>query len=400
MTAGASADAPLIYLIAGEPSGDVLGGRLMAALREVSGGAVRFAGIGGENMAAHGLASLIPLGDLAVMGLAEVLPRARLILRRVAETVADIQKQRPAAVVTIDSSGFTWRVAKRLRAAGATLPLIHYVAPMVWAWRAGRARRIARWYDHLLVLLPFEPPYFTAVGLAATYIGHPVVESGADRGDGPGFRRRHGIADEATLLTVLPGSRHGEVHRLLPAFAGAVTLLAARHPDLRVVVPSPATVAEHVGEAVKDWPVPVQVVRGEREKYDAFAASNAALAASGTVALELAMARLPAVVAYRVNPLTHALLRRIVKVDYAHLLNLILGRGVVPELIQQDCTAEKLAAAIEHLLVDADAREAQNAACQEGLRRLGLGTLAPSRRAAETIWAIIADHKRGQQSAA
>src|SRR5262249_13770611 len=145
------------------------------------GGAVRFAGIGGENMAAQGLTSLVPLTDLAIMGLAEVLPRARLVLRRVAETGADIQARRPAAVVTIDSSGFTWRVAQRLRGAGETLPLIHYVAPMVWAWRAGRARRMARWYDHLLVLLPFEPPYFTAVGLDATYVGHPVVESGADR---------------------------------------------------------------------------------------------------------------------------------------------------------------------------------------------------------------------------
>ena len=381
---------PLIYIIAGEPSGDALGGRLMAALRERNAG-LQFAGIGGENMAAQGLTSLVPLHELAVMGVAEVLPRARIIIARVKETVAEIRRLRPVAVVTIDSSGFTWRVAQRLRRAGESeLPLIHYVAPMVWAWRAGRARRMARWYDHLMVLLPFEPPYFTKVGLACTYVGHPVVESGADRGDGPGFRRRHGIAPETVVLTVLPGSRRGEVRRLLPPFAGAAALLARRHPGLRVVVPTTATVAEMVTAAVAQWPVPVQVLRGEREKYDAFAASNAAIAASGTVALELAMARLPAIVAYRLNPLTHSLLRRIVKVRYIHLLNLIAERALVPELIQQDCNPERIAAEIERLLSESGAGAAQASACHEALIKLGLGTLSPSRRAADLVLSIIA----------
>ncbi len=382
----------LIYIIAGEPSGDALGGRLMAALKERTGGAVRFAGIGGERMAEQGLESLAPLADLAIMGVAEVLPRARRVLGHVKKAVAEIQRLRPAAVVTIDSSGFTWRVAQRLRARGETaLPLIHYVAPMVWAWRAGRARRMARWYDHLMVLLPFEPPYFTQVGLACTYVGHPVVESGADRGDGAGFRRRHAIPPDAPVLAVLPGSRRGEVARLLEPFGGAVELLAARHPGLRLVVPTTETVAATVAAAVERWAAPALVVRGEREKYDAFAAANAAMAASGTVALELAMARLPGLVAYRVQPLTHALLRRIVKVGYIHLLNLILGRAVVPELIQQDCNPERLAREIDHLLADPAARAAQVAACQEGLARLGLGTLSPSRRAAEVVLSVIAE---------
>ncbi len=381
---------PLIYIIAGEPSGDVLGGRLMAALKERCSG-VRFAGIGGESMAAQGLASLVPLHELAVMGVAEVLPRAHAIIARVKETVAEIRRLRPAAVVTIDSSGFTWRVAQRLRRAGETgLPLIHYVAPMVWAWRAGRARRMARWYDHLMVLLPFEPPYFAAVGLDCTYVGPPVVESGADRGDGTGFRRRHGIAPEATLLTVLPGSRRGEVRRLLPPFAAAVGRLAQRHPDLRVVVPTTATVAEMVGTAVADWTVPALVVRGEQEKYDAFAASNAAIAASGTVALELALAKLPAVVAYRLNPLTHRLLRRIVKVGHIHLLNLIAGRTMVPELIQQDCNPERIAAEIEGFLAKDETGAAQVSGCQEALVKLGLGGQSPSRRAADVVLSIIA----------
>jgi lipid-A-disaccharide synthase len=394
-----SGQPPLVYVIAGEPSGDALGGSLMAALRERSPTPLRFAGIGGERMAEQGLRTLVPLHELAIMGVAEVLPRARLILRRVAETVAEIRRLRPAAVVTIDSSGFTWRVAQRLRRQGERLPLIHYVAPMVWAWRAGRARRMARWYDHLLVLLPFEPPYFTRVGLACTYVGHPVVESGADRGDGAGFRRHHGIPVEAPLLTILPGSRRGEVARLLEPFAGAVAELARRHPDLRVVVPTTATVAETVTAAVHGWPVPTIVVRGERDKYDAFAASDAALAASGTVALELAMARLPAVVAYRVSPLTAWVVQRMVKIKYMHLLNVILDRAVVPELRQEDVSPARLATEVERLLSDPSVREVQVAECQDALHRLGLGELSPSRRAADEVLAIIAKHSLDRTTA-
>lgn len=382
-------DAPFIFIVTGEPSGDAIGGALIGALKERTGGRVRVAGIGGERMAEQGLTTLVPLGDLAVAGVAEVLPRARVILRHVRETTAAIRAAKPDAVVTIDSSGFTWRIAHRLRSAGETLPLIHYVAPMVWAWRAGRARRMARWYDHLMVLLPFEPPYFTAVGLSCRYVGHPVVESGADRGDGPGFRRRHGIAPEAPLLIVLPGSRAGEVGRLLPIFGEAVRLLAARHPGLRVVLPTTETTAATVEAAVKSWPLPVTVLRGPAEKYDAFAAGTAALAASGTVALELAMARLAAVIAYRVNPLTHQLLRRIIKVKYAHLLNLILDRAVVPELLQHDCTPERLAEAVGRLIAEPALRAEQATACAEALRQLGYGGLSPGLRAADEVLMII-----------
>ncbi len=381
---------PLIYLVAGEPSGDLLGGRLMAALRERTSGKVRFAGIGGETMAAQGLVSRVNLSELAIMGVAEVLPSARRIFRRVAETVADIVAQQPAALVTIDSSGFTWRIAQRLRRQGQTLPLIHYVAPMVWAWRAGRAKRMARWYDHLMALLPFEPPYFTAVGLSCSYVGHPVVESGADRGDSAAFRRRHGIAPDAPLLTLLPGSRRGEVSTLLPIFKDAIARLASRHRGLRIVLPTTAIVAERVAAEVGTWEVPSIVLSGSAEKYDAFAASNAALAASGTVALELAMAKLPAVIAYRINPLTHAYVSRVVKVDYANLINVILKREAVPELLQYDCTPEKLAAAMDILLKDEAAAAAQIAACQEALRVLGYGGVSPSLRAADDVLAVIA----------
>ncbi|MDE1968187.1 MAG: lipid-A-disaccharide synthase [Alphaproteobacteria bacterium] len=379
---------PLIYLIAGEPSGDALGANLMRALRQRTQGAVRFAGIGGEQMAAEGLTSLFPLDDLAVMGVAEVLPRARTILRRVTQAVADIRTRRPAAVVTIDSSGFNWRVAQRLRRAGDSVPLIHYVAPMVWAWRSGRARRMARWYDHLMALLPFEPPYFTKVGLSCSYVGHPVVEMGADKGDGAGFRRRYGIAPSARVVAILPGSRGGEIGRLLAVLGQVVALLARKWPDLVIVVPATANVAARVKAAVAGWSANTVVV-GSAEKYDAFAASDAALAASGTVALELTVAGVPTVVTYRVNPLTHALLRRIVKVRYVSLVNLILDRPAVPELLQGDATPEKLAAAVARLIEGEAARAAQISAGQEALKALGYGQVSPGLRAADEVLARL-----------
>ncbi|MGH6984283.1 MAG: lipid-A-disaccharide synthase, partial [Stellaceae bacterium] len=379
---------PLIYLIAGEPSGDALGANLMRALRQRTEGAVRFAGIGGEQMAAEGLASLFPLDDLAVMGVAEVLPRARAILRRVAQAAADIRARQPAAVVTIDSSGFNWRVAQRLRHAGDAVPLIHYVAPMVWAWRGGRARRMARWYDHLMALLPFEPPYFTKVGLSCSYVGHPVVELGADKGDGAGFRRRHGIAPSARVIAILPGSRGGEVGRLLPLLRETVALLARKLPNLVVVVPATANVADRVRAAVAGWAAK-SIVVGNAEKYDAFAASDAAVAASGTVALELAVAGIPTVVTYRVNPLTHTLLRRVVKVRYVNLVNLILDRPVVPELLQNEATPEKLAASVARQVEDKAARAAQISAGQEALKALGYGQVSPGLRAADEVLARL-----------
>jgi lipid-A-disaccharide synthase len=381
-------EAPLIFVIAGEPSGDALGAALIAALKQRTGGRIRFAGIGGERMAAEGVVSLVPLHELAIMGVAEVLPRAALILRRVRETVAEIVRLRPAAVVTIDSSGFTWRVAQRLRRRGETLPLIHYVAPMVWAWRAGRARRMARWYDHLMTLLPFEPPHFEAVGLSCSYVGHPVLESGADRGDGPGFRRRHGIPAGAPLLCMLPGSRRGEVARLLPVFVETAERLKAELPELAVVVPTVATVAEIVRAGWSGVPY-ARVVEGADEKYDAFAAADAALAASGTVALELAAAGLPMAVTYRVNRLTAWLVRRVVKVKYVNLVNLLLDRPLVPELLMEDCTPERLAAAMRRLLGDPAARDEQRRGFALALDRLGRGSFSPSLRAADEVLAVI-----------
>jgi lipid-A-disaccharide synthase len=389
--------APLIFVIAGEPSGDALGGALIAALRERVGEGLLVAGIGGERMREQGVTSLVPLGDLAIAGLAEILPRVRLIFRHVRKTAAAIRAARPDAVVTIDSSGFSWRVAQRLRRQGERLPLIHFVAPMVWAWRAGRAREVARSYDHLLVLLPFEPPYFEKVGLACTYVGHPVIESGAGAGDAARFRAAHGIARETLVLTVLPGSRGGEVRRLLPIFGATLRRLEATVGPFRVAVPTVETVADRVNSGVADWPGAPVVLRGNAAKYDAFAASRAALAASGTVSLELALAGLPMTVAYRLNRATEIILDRVLKVRQVNLVNLILGRPLVAEHLGPDCTPERLAATLVTLIEDERVRAEHRAGYDEAMRRLGAGDLSPSRKAADTILAIVAA-RRGRQT--
>lgn len=380
---------PLIYLIAGEPSGDLLAGRLMAALRDLTQGAVRFAGVGGEAMREQGLESLFPQADLAVMGLAEVVPRIPLILRRLRQTLADIEARRPAVIVTIDSWGFTGRVAARLKTRGSTVPRLHYVAPMVWAWKEKRVHQLAERVDRLLCLLPNEPEYFQKAGLSAVHVGHSVLEGGAGQGDGVAFRRRHGIADDAPLLCLLPGSRHSETSRLLPVFERTVRLIAATHPGLRVVMPTVETVADSVTRTVSGWRSPVTVVRGTSERYDAFAACQVALAASGTVSLELAMAGLPMVVTYRVAPLTAFLARRLLKVKYVTLLNLLMDREVVPERLQDDCRPEILAAEVGRLLDDPQARAEQEREVAVALTRLGRGGESPSRRAAAEVLRMI-----------
>ncbi|HVI53017.1 MAG TPA: lipid-A-disaccharide synthase [Candidatus Sulfotelmatobacter sp.] len=381
--------APLIYLIAGEPSGDLLAARLMAALRDLTGGNVRFAGIGGEAMRDEGLDSLFPQADLAVMGLAEVLPRIPRILRRLRQTLADIEAKRPAVIVTVDSWGFTGRVAKKLKAAGSVIPRVHYVAPMVWAWKEKRVHQLAARVDRLLCLLSNETEAFEKAGLRSVHVGHSVLESGAEKGDGASFRSRHGISAGAPLLCVLPGSRRSETSRLLPVFRDTVSLLSESRPGLRVVVPTVETVAAEVEAEVSRWPVPVTVVKGRAARYDAFAASQAALAASGTVALELAMARLPMVIAYRLSPITAFLARRLIKLRFVCLINLLLDRAVVPELLLEDCRPDKLAPALMPLFEDGKIRTEQLVGAAEALQRLGFGEGSPSHRAAAEVLSMI-----------
>jgi len=382
-----------IFLIAGEPSGDALGAELMDALRRQADGRVRFVGIGGEQMQAAGLESLFPISELAVMGLLEVLPHARKILQRITQTVEVVFHSKPAVVITIDAPGFCFRVAKKLRAqsrkTGSLPPLVHYVAPTVWAWKPKRAEKIAKIYDKLLVCLPFEPPYFEREGLSTSFVGHPVVTSPLRSGNGLEFRRKHGIAENVPVLSILPGSRRGEVSRLLPVFREAVTLLGERTPELVVVTPTVSTVEEPVRTGMNDWPVPVHVVTGEDEKAGAFAASNVALAASGTVGLQLGAAGVPSVIAYRLNPLTYQIVKRMVRVDYVNLINILLGRLEVPELLQGKCQPNLLADAVSQLLDDPVAAERQKRAAAEAIDMLAPANGTPSEAAASAILNLL-----------
>lgn len=380
---------PTIFLIAGEPSGDALGGALMAALARRLGGHVHFCGVGGEAMIGQGLASLFPMSDLSVMGLAEVLPRLPLLLRRIRETVAAVRARKPDIVITIDAPDFSFRVAKQL--ATDDVPLVHYVAPTVWAWRPGRAKKIAAFLDHLMAVLPFEPPYFTREGLDCTYVGHPALEAGFNRGHAERFRRAHGLAENQPILCVLPGSRRGEVTRLLPVFDEVMRRLVYRHPALVVAVPVVPHLAKQIEAATANWPLRAIIVRGERDKIDAFAASTAALAASGTVSLQLALARLPQVIAYRVNGLTAWLIRRLVRVRYASLPNLLLNRPIVPELLQQECEPIGLSRAVADLLEQPELRQEQIDAFNEMAQMLGEGELAPADRAADVVLKVLAE---------
>ena len=385
--AGGGQASPLIFLIAGEPSGDLLGARLMTALRAETGGAVRFAGIGGERMIAEGLDSLVPIDELAIMGVFEIVPHVLRIIQRIRQTAAVVRTMRPAAVVTIDSPSFSLEVSLRLRGLG--MPLIHYVAPSVWAWKPWRAAKMARHVDHLLTLLPFEAPYFEKHGLTTTFVGHPAVEMKSHTADPAAFRAAHGIDATAPVICVLPGSRRGEVRRLAPIFGMTLGLLAERFPGLRAVTPTVSTVAAEVSALAPTWPVPTTVLTKPAEKAEAFAASDVALAASGTVAVELTVAGVASVIGYRVSPMTAFIARRVVKSRYASLPNILLGREVQPELIQENCTPDKLAAALGALLDDPKARTAQVEAAGEAIRMLTPGGTPPSRRAAQTVLSLI-----------
>ena len=372
----------LIYLVAGEASGDALGAHLMAALRTRR-PELAFAGIGGEQMAQQGLTTLFPMRDLALMGFLEVLPRLHHLRRRLHQTAADIAARRPDIVVTIDSPGFTLRLLNAIRTLG--MKRVHYVAPQVWAWRERRVRHYHGLWDQLLCLLPFEPAFFARHGLPATFVGHPVLESGADRGDAMRFRAAHRIGQGARVLTLMPGSRRTEVARLLPIFGATLQRL----PDVVPVVPVAAPVAQAVNQGTCHWPRPPVLVTDELDKHDAFAASAAALTKSGTATLELAMAGVPMVVTYRVNPLTAAIARRLVTVQYAALVNLLARREVVPELIQHACTPDRLVAAIRLLLDEPATAAAQRAACRDVLTMLRQPTGTPSEAAAAAVLALF-----------
>lgn len=377
------------FLIAGEPSGDQLGAALMAGLRDLVPDA-RFVGIGSEAMAAQGLDSLFPMAELSVMGLWEVLPKYRHLKRRIAETAQRVVSDNPDALITIDSPDFCLRVARAARAERPDLRTIHYVAPSVWAWRPGRALKMAEVVDHVLAILPFEPPLMHAAGMTCDFVGHPIAAvrmAGPD--DAALFRAGHGIAPDSPVVLCLPGSRGGEVARLLPRFGEALTDLRHHAPDMRVVVPTVAGVAGQVRHLVAGWPVRPLVVEDADEKRAAFAAADLALAASGTVSLDLAANRVPMVIGYDMAPLSRMLIGMLLKTDTVTLVNLVSDTRAVPEFLGRDCRPAPMAQALRRLLDDPVARAAQLDAMDLTMDRLGKGGEAPGLRAARSVLAAV-----------
>ncbi|MCV6585123.1 MAG: lipid-A-disaccharide synthase [Marinibacterium sp.] len=377
-----------VFILAGEPSGDRLGGALMAGLQALQPD-VRFDGIGGPEMQARGLQSRFPMDELSVMGVAEVLPKYFHLKRRIAETAQAVIDTRPDVLITIDSPDFSLRVARKVKE-HSSIRTVHYVAPSVWAWRPKRAAKMARVIDHVLALLPFEPPYMEAEGMMCDFVGHPVVaDPVATPDDIARFRAEHGLGDQKLML-VLPGSRKGEVTRLSADFGAALRLFLSRHPDLRPVIPAAGPVADLVRAAIADWPGHPLILdpRGQdaqtaaAHKRAAFAAGDLALAASGTVALELAAARTPMVIGYKVQWLTWQIVKNMFFVDTANLVNLVSDTRVVPECIADGCTPQALAQALDAVHADPTA---QTDAMDLTMDRLGRGGDAPGLRAARAV---------------
>jgi lipid-A-disaccharide synthase len=384
-----------LMLVCGEPSGDLLGGQLMAGLKAVAGDSVTFSGVGGAAMEAQGLKSLYPLDATAVMGLREVVPKIPAILRRVREACDFALATRPDAVVLIDSPDFTHRIARQLKQRDPSIRTVNYVAPQVWASRAYRARKMAHYFDLVLALLPFEAPFFEKYGLHSVFVGHPVIERAAKIKGGAEFRALHGIDPNAPLLALLPGSRTNEIRFILPVFREAVARVAARVPGLVTVLPTIPHVAARVKAATENWPTPLRIVESEAGKFAAFDAADAALAASGTVTTELALARKPMVVGYKVGWLTYVLALPLMNVRFITLINVLLNREAVPEFLQSRCTPENLAGAVTKLLTDKDAAGHELHDLDEATALLGRGGEAPSIRAARAIIDFVRGAKPG-----
>ncbi|MFN3824672.1 MAG: lipid-A-disaccharide synthase [Pseudorhodobacter sp.] len=372
-----------LYLVAGEASGDRLGAALMAGFGQLRPD-VAFQGIAGPQMQAQGMTSLFPMETLSVMGLAEILPRYLDLKARIRRVAADVLASGASALVTIDSPDFCLRVARLVKSARPDLPVIHYVAPSVWAWRPGRAAKMAQMVDHVLALLPFEPPLMTAAGMSCDFVGHPVVAdplaSAAERAT---------LAGDGPLILALPGSRKGEVTRLAPVIGATLGRIRDTHPAARVVLPTLPHLAPLLRDLTADWPIRPAIFEDAATKRAAFAAADVALAASGTVSLELAANACPMVIAYRMHPLTMWLMRRMALVDTVTLVNLVSETRAVPEFLGPDCQPDRIAAALLALLPDGPLRETQKDAMRLTMDRLGRGGEAPGLRAARSVLGFL-----------
>jgi lipid-A-disaccharide synthase len=377
-----------VFLVAVEESGDQLGAALMRALRQRTAGAVQFSGVGGRRMTAEGLASLHSTDDFSIMGFSAIPRRLPAILRHLFKTVSVVKAAKPHVLVVIDSPGYSLWVARLVRRANSAIKIIDYVSPSIWAWAPGRARSMRRYVDHVLALLPFEPEAHRRLGgPPCSYVGHPIVEQVVHlRPNAEEARRR---AAEPPVLVVLPGSRSGEITRLAPIFGETIGRVRDRLGPFELVLPIAPHLVQQVKSATASWPVPPQIVTENAEKQAAFRVARAALAKSGTVTLELALAGVPMVAAYKVSAFDAWLARRLATVSSVILANLVIGKNVVPELIQEECTAERLAAALVPIIEDTPARKCQIDAFAQLDEIMQIGATDPAVRAADLVLAQL-----------
>lgn len=379
-----------VMLVAAEASGDDRGAGLMRALKAKAGEGVRFVGVGGQRMRAEGLESPFDIAELSIFGLLEGVMAYGKVVRRADEAAAVAARERPDVAVLIDSWGFTLRVAQRLRRQDPALPLVKYVAPQVWASRPERARTAARWFDLLLTIHAFDATAFEREGLKTVFVGDSTLAIDFSSADPAGLREGIGAGPDEPVLLVLPGSRPSEIERVMPAFEDAVHLLKVEHPELHVVVPAAPTVAELVKARVAGWPHRAHVVEGEAAKRSAMKAATVALACSGTVTTELALAGCPMVVAYRLAPVTYAILKRLIRTKYVTLFNIAAQDFVAPEMIQADCNGPALAREVARRLDDPALRAEQVARQSAALPKMGRGGPDPNEAAASAILGLAA----------
>lgn len=380
-------ESPLIFVIAGEPSGDRMGGEIMRALKQKSPVPLRFMGIGGDFMIQEGLTSLFPLSDLTLMGVVEIIPELPTVLKRYVQTLDALKKMKPDLVLTIDSPDFCLRIARKAKKYG--FKTLHYTAPTVWAWRPGRAKKIASYLDHLLLLYPFEKKYFDAVNLPNTYVGHPLCYVDIKGSTASDFRKKYKIPPQKKILCILPGSRQGEIHRLMPLFYEGLKKLRRVHPQVHFVLPVASAVKFLVYRILEEWDFPVTLVEGEEDKYGAMNASTVALATSGTVTLELAMAELPTLLTYKMHPFTAWLGKKLIKIPFIGLPNIISNKKIIPELIQEHCTDEAIFKNLDDLLKDPCRRDQQIKAFKSLKAHLTRDQDSPSEKAAEVILNLL-----------
>ncbi len=382
-----------IFLIATEESGDRLGSALMKMLRQRLGDRVQFVGVGGRTMAQEGLESLFPIEELSIVGFAAVVQQLPKILRLIRKTADAVTEAAPDALVIIDSPDFTHRVARRVRSRSPEIPIIDYVSPQLWAWRPGRARTMLGYIDHVLGLLPFEPEEYRKLGgPPCSYVGHPLIEQLASLRPSAEEQKRRD--SEPPVLLVLPGSRRSEIRHHLDVFGAALGRLQAEGRAFELMLPTMPHLELTIREGIADWPVKPRLVIGENEKRAAFRIARAALAKSGTVTLELALSGIPMVTAYRVGAIEAFILRRAIRVSSVILANLVIGKDVIPEFLQEDCTPEKLAPALAELLTNSPLRRQQLEAFDQLDRVMSTGNKSPSVLAAGIVLATMRDGQR------